>query len=257
MLSPTAAGRSNQGAWSSITTDDTVIAYPNEGALWSVSHQRRNLARLDFGASDRFDGFELSPGVERVLGRLENGFLIVHSLDSGGSEFAVWTDDGPIVAIDGFAGREILDIGSSTVLLRASEKRIVAMDVSQFGTVTAKASINVDFDVHSACMSPDETLVAVLGPTRFAAIEMESGLELIYEPLADDFTWITSSYLVFTRRTTLLASDFDSASRRDFNWSAPSRRTTLLASDFDSAPSRIAQLSPDYSWQVASSSSAC
>lgn len=231
------AGRSNQGAWSWITGGDTTIPDPMGNALWSVSHQRRELAHHDL--TGPIVDYELDSQVERVLGRLDNGFLVVRSLDSGGSEFAIWTDDGAIVSIDGLAGREILEIGSSTVLLRASTQRFVAMDLSVLGTVTTKASVNVDFDIHQACLSPDETLVAVLGTARFAGtarftvIEMDSGLERIYEPFVDDFTWTTSSNLVFTRRN------------------------SLLASDLDSDPSRIAELAPDYSWQVASSNSVC
>jgi len=232
------AGRSNRGEWSSITTGDTIVAYPKDGALWSVSYERRSIARLDSDAPNRFEDYELRPDVERILGRLDNGFLVVRSLESGGSEFAIWTDEGSVDSIYGLAGREILHISSSTILLRAAEQRVVAMDLSQSGTVTAKASMRVDFDIDRACMSPDETLVAAfgsdsLGTARFAVIEMDSGQELLFEPLVDDFAWIAHSKIVFTRRNSLLASD--------------------LGSD----PRRVAQLSPDYSWQVASSSSAC
>ena len=229
---PEGAARSNQAAWSWIARG-TIMVDPNESALWSVDHKRRVIALFYQESSYSFGAYELDPELERVLGRLENGFLVVRSLDSGGSEFAIWTDDGPIVSIEGLAGREILDIGSSTVLLRAAENRIVAMDVSELGIVTTKASINVDFDVDRACLSPDETLVAVLGSAKFVVVEMDPRVEFVDEPLVDDFTWIANDYLLFTRRT------------------------SLLATDLDSAPVRIAGLSPDYSWQVASSTSAC
>ncbi len=107
------------------------------------------------------------------------------------------------------------------------------MDVSELRAVTADASVNVDFEILSACMSPDETLVVLVGQEGLTVIEIATGLTLIHEPLVDDFAWITSNYLVFTRGDSLFASDLMSDS------------------------SRIAELSPEYSWAVASSGSAC
>ena len=231
------AGRSNQGEWSSITSNDTVLAEPEQGVLWSVSHQRRKLTRFDLGESPQFEDYDLPADVERVLGRLAGGFLVVRDLGSVGSEFAVWTDDGSIFGIEGLAGREILDVGSSTLLLRASNRELVVMEFSPAGPSTLEASISTDFEVHSACLSPDETYVAVLGTDigakKFAVFELGSGLELLSEPLVDDFAWTTDEALVLTRGSSLLVS--------------------YLAS----APRHIAELSPSYAWRVASSSSAC
>ena len=225
-------GRSDDGAWSWIARADTVVD-PNEGALWSVDHERRVIAFVYKDPITRFEAYVLDPEVEQILGRLENGFLVVRGLDSGGSEFANWTDDGPIVSIEGLAGRQILDIGSSVVLLRAAQDQIVAMDVSEPGSVTAVASMSVDFQFHRVCLSPDETLIAVRGRSDLSVIDMDSGTELIHEQLVNDFTWTADRQVVFTRRN------------------------GLLASDLDSAPVRVAELSPDYSWQVASSTSTC
>ena len=233
VLFPEGPGRSNQGVWSSLSRSDTFVVNPEKGALWSVSHLRRNLARLDFEAPDQYVEHELSPEIERVIGRFDRGFLVLHSLEFGGSGFAVWTDEGAIVPIDTPAGAELLHIGSSSVLLRASKQGVLLMDVSELGVVTANASVNVDFEILSACMSPDEALVVLVGQEGLTAIEIATGLTLVYEPLVDDFAWITSNYLVFTRGDSLFASD--------------------LVSDSN----RIAELSPEYSWGVASSGSAC
>ena len=229
---PSGVARSDGGDWSWIAKADTIID-PNEGALWVVDHERRVIAFVYKDPITRYEAYALDPEVEQVLGRLENGFLVVRGLDSGGSEFANWTDDGPIVAIEGLAGRKIVDIGSSVVLVVATQDQIVAMDVTEPDTVTAIATINLDFDVQRACLSPDETLVAVLGSQRFVVVEMDPRVEYVDEPLVDDFTWTGDRHLVFTRRN------------------------SLLASDLDSAPVRVAELSADYSWQVASSTSAC
>lgn len=225
-------GRSGDEAWTWIAKGDTVVD-PNEGALWSVDHNRRQITFVYKDPTTWVETYELGPEVEQVLGRLENGFLVVRGLDSGGSEFANRTDDGPIVSIEGLAGRHILDIGSSVVLLRAAQGQIVAMDVSDPGTAIAVASITVDFQFHRACLSPDETLIAVLGHADLSVIDMDSGTELIHEQLVNDFTWTADRHLVFTRRN------------------------SLLTSDLDTAPVRVAELSPDYGWQVASSTSAC
>ena len=234
VLFPEGAGWSNQGKWSYLSTDaDTLVIDPKQGALWSVSYQRRNFARLDSEATDRFVGYELSPEIERVFGRFDQGFLVLHSLEFGGSEFAIWTDEGAIVPIDIPVGAELLHVGSSSVLLRASKQGVLLLDVSELGVVTTNASVNVAFEILSACMSPDETLVVLVGQEGIAVIEIATGLTLVYEPLVDDFAWITSDYLVFTRGDSLFASDL------------------LLDS------SRIAELSPEYSWGVASSGSAC
>ena len=233
VLFPEGPGWSNRGVWSSLSRDDTVVVEPEQGALWSVSHQRRNLARLDSEAPDQYAEHELSPEIERVIGRFDQGFLVLHSLESGGSGFAVWTDEGAIVPIDIPVGAELLHVGSSSVLLRASQQGVLWMDVSELRAVTADASVIVDFEILSACMSPDETLVVLVGQEGLTVIEIATGLTLIHEPQVDDFAWITSDYLVFTRGDSLFASD--------------------LVSD----PNRIAELSPEYSWGVASSGSAC
>ncbi len=161
----------------------------------------------------------------------------MRDLGLDGSEFAIWPDDGSTMAIKGIAGRDILDLGSSILLLRATNQRVVVMDVSRAGFVTLKASISVDFYVGRACLSPDETHIALLGAEmdegQFAVFELDTGNELISEPLVDDFAWTADDYLVFTRRN------------------------SLLASDLESKPKRIAELSSVYSWQVASSRSAC
>ena len=225
-------GRSDDGDWSWIAKADTIVD-PNEGALWSVDHKRREIAFVYKDPTTRSEAYELDPEVEQVLGRLENGFLVVRGLDSGGTEYANWTDDGPMVSIDGLAGRQILDIGSSVVLLRAAQDQIVAMDVSEPGTVTAVASMSVDFQFHRVCLSPNETLIAVLGRADLSVIDMDSGTELIHEQLVDDFTWTADRQLMFTRRN------------------------SLLASDLNTAPVRVAELAPDYWWQVASSTSPC
>ena len=141
--------------------------------------------------------------------------------------------NGAIVAIEGLAGRKIVDIGSSVVLVVSAQDQIVAMDVAEPDTVTAIATINLDFAVQRACLSPDETLVAVFGSQRLVVVEMDPRVEYVDEPLVDDFTWTGARHLVFTRRN------------------------SLLSSDLDSAPVRVAELSADYSWQVASSTSAC
>lgn len=224
--------RADGGDWFLVARAETVVD-PNEGELWLVDHEHRAITIVYEDPITRSEADKLDPEVERVIGRLGNGFLVVRSLESGGSEIAIWTDDGPILSIDGLAGREILDIGSSVVLVRAAQDQIVAMDVAEPDTVTAIASINVDFDVRRACLSPDETLVAVLGSQRFVVVDMGSGVELIGESLVEDFTWTADRQMLFTRRN------------------------SLLASDLDSAPVRVAELSPYYSWQVASSTSAC
>lgn len=231
------AGRSNRGAWSWLIRDATVMVDLNQEVLWSVSHQRRTLSRVGLGMPGFFEQREIPSDVERIVGRLGSGFLVVRDLGLDGSEFAIWPDDGSTMAIKGIAGRDILDLGSSILLLHATNRRVVVMDVSRAGSVTLKASISVDFDVGRACLSPDETHIAALatatGGTQFTVIELDTGHELISEPLVDDFAWTADDDLVFTRRN------------------------SLLASDLESKPQRIAELSSDYSWQVASSSSAC
>ena len=233
VLFPEGPGWSNRGVWSFLSRDDTIVVNPEQGELWGVSHLRRNYARLDSEATDRFVGHELIPEVERVFGRFAQGFLVLHSRESGGRGLAVWTDEGAIVPIDIPVGAEVLHVGPSSVLLRASKQGVLLMDVSELGAVTANTSVNVDFEILRACMSPDETLVVLVGQTGLTVIEVATGLTLIHEPLVDDFAWITSDYLVFTRGDSLFASD--------------------LVSDSN----RIAELSPDYLWGVASSGSAC
>ena len=233
VLFPEGPGRSNRGVWSFVSTNDTVVVEPEQGALWSVSHQRRNFARLDSKAPDQYAEHELIPEIERVIGRFDQGFLVLHSLESGGSGFAVWTDEGAIVPSDIPVGADLLHVGSSSFLLQVSNQEVLLMDVSELGTVTANTSMNVDFGILSACLSPDEALVVLVGQEGLTVIEIATCLTLIHEPLVDDFAWITSDYLVFTRGDSLFASD--------------------LVSDSN----RIARLSPEYSWGVASSGSAC
>ena len=233
LVFPEGPGRSNQGVWSFVSTNDTLVVDPEKGALWSVSHLRRNLARLDFEAPDQYVEHELIPEIGQVFGRFDQGFLVQRSLESGGSGFAVWTDEGAIVPIDIPVGAEVLHVGPSSVLLRASKQGVLLMDVSELGPVTANTSVNVDFEILSACLSPDEVLVVLMGQERLTVIEVTSGSTLIHEPQVDDFAWITSDYLVFTRGDSLFASDLMSDSNR------------------------IARLSPEYSWGVASSGSAC
>ena len=233
VLFPEGLGRSNRGVWSFVSTNDSVVVEPGKGALWSVSYVRRNIARLDSGAPDQYAAHQLIPEIERVIGRFDRGFLVLHSSESGGSGFAVWTDEGAIVPIDMPARAELLHVGSSSFLLQVSNQEILLMAVSELGAVTADASVNVDFGILSACLSPDEALVMLVGQEGLTVIEIATGLTLIHEPLVDDFAWITSDYLVFTRGDSLFASD--------------------LVSDSN----RIARLSPEYSWGVASSGSAC
>ena len=216
-----------------VSTNDSVVVEPGQGALWSVSYLRRNIARLDSGAPDQYAAHELIPEIERVIGRFDRGFLVLRSSESGGSGFAVWTDEGAIVPSDIPVGADLLHVGSSSFLLQVSNQEVLLMDVSELGTVTANTSMNVDFGILSACLSPDEALVVLVGQEGLTVIEIATGLTLIHEPLVDDFAWITSDYLVFTRGDSLFASD--------------------LVSDSN----RIARLSPEYSWGVASSGSAC